>query len=162
MLTPRFKIPKTSVKSGALQRGYLLIEALVSILIFSTGILAIFSLQAASIQNSADAKYRADASFLANQIVGYMWGDRANLAAYVHQPGGVVCAPTGTPSTNANVTSWLADVNAVLPNSAGASQQITVNTTAGATNGTVTVTLCWNTPQNPANRSYTAIAQING
>jgi len=162
MLTPRLKIPKFHAKKSALQRGYLLIEALVSILIFSTGILAIFSLQAASIQNSADAKYRADASFLANQIIGYMWGDRANLAAYVHQPGGAACAPTGTPSTNTNVTSWLADVNAVLPNAAGARQQITVNTTPGATNGTVTVTICWNTPQSPANRSYTAIAQING
>ena len=105
MLTPRLKIPKFHAKQSALQRGYLLIEALVSILIFSTGILAIFSLQAASIQNSADAKYRADASFLANQIIGYMWGDRANLAAYQHRPGGVACAPTGDASSNTNVTS---------------------------------------------------------
>lgn len=158
MLTPRFQMPKTTIQPGALQRGYLLIEALVSILIFSTGILAIFSLQAASIQNSADAKYRADASFLANQIIGYMWGDRANLAAYQHRPGGVACAPTGDASSNTNVTSWLAEVNTTLPNAAATRHQITVNTATGA----VTVTLCWSTPQSPANRSYTAMAQING
>lgn len=160
MLTHRFQRLIKPCKISFVQRGYLLIEGLVSILIFSTGILAIFSLQVASIQNSSDAKYRADASFLANQIIGYMWGDRANLAAYAHQSGGVACAPTGGPAATANVTSWLAEVNAVLPNATAARQQITVNA-PGTAAGTVTVTLCWNTPQNP-NRSYTAIAQING
>jgi len=157
MLAPRIKIPKFHAKQSKLQRGYLMIEALVSILIFSTGILAIFSLQAASIQNSSDAKYRADASFLANQIIGYMWGDRANLAAYAHQSGGTACAPSGGASANANVTSWVAEVNRVLPNATSIRQQITVNTATGA----VAVTLCWNSPQSP-NRSYTALAQING
>jgi len=140
------------------QHGYLLIEVLVSILIFSTGILAIFSLQTVSIKNSSDAKYRADASFLANQIVGYMWGERSNLAAYAHRPSGSACNPSGTNSTNANVTSWLGEVSAALPDAASTRQQIIVDT---ATN-TVTVTVCWKAPQDSAYHPYTAIAQING
>ena len=153
-------MPRTlhSAKPKKIQRGYLLIEALVSILIFSTGILAIFSLQAASIKNSTDAKYRADASFLANEIVGYMWSDRANLSAYAHLASGSACSPSGTASTNANVTGWLSEVNGALPGAATTKQQIIVNTTTN----TVTVTVCWKSPQDTGYHPYTAIAQING
>lgn len=147
-----------STSARSKQSGYLLLEVLVSILIFSTGILAIFSLQTVSIKNSSDAKYRADASFLANQIVGYMWGERSNLAAYRHRPGGSACNSSGTDSSNTNVMSWLDEVSAALPGAADTRQQIIVDT---ATN-TVTVTVCWKAPQDSAYHPYTAIAQING
>lgn len=55
------------------QHGSMMLEALISILIFSIGILAIIGLQAASIKMSSDAKYRSDASFLASQLVAQMW-----------------------------------------------------------------------------------------
>lgn len=64
------------------QRGIVLLEGMIAILIFSFGILAIVGLQAASIRHTTDAKYRVDASFLANQSIGMMWADRTNLASY--------------------------------------------------------------------------------
>lgn len=158
MLMRRLPMPTTSTSPKLAQGGYLLIEVLVALLIFSTGILAIFSLQAASIQNSSDAKYRSDASFLANQIVGYMWGQRASLAAYSHRAGGSACSPSGSASTNANVSSWLLEVNNALPGAASNRQQIIVN----AATGMVTVTICWRAPNEPTDHSFTAIAQIQG
>jgi type IV pilus assembly protein PilV len=56
--------------------GSVLLEALVGILIFSIGILALVAMQAESIRNTTEAKYRNDASYLANQIIGRMWADR--------------------------------------------------------------------------------------
>ena len=134
------------------QRGSALLEALIAILIFSMGIIALMGLQAASIKNSIDAKYRADASYLVNQIIGQMWVDRANLDGYAHNPtAGAVCAPGGTASTNANVTSWLNQFttsasSSFLPGATSAKQQISV-TTPLANTRQVKVTVCWKGPQ---------------
>lgn len=64
------------------QGGVILLEALIAILIFSMGILAVIGLQAAAIKNTNDAKYRAEASYLANQIIGKMWVDTTNWSSY--------------------------------------------------------------------------------
>jgi type IV pilus assembly protein PilV len=55
------------------QAGVMLLEALIGILIFSLGILSLVALQATSIQLTSDAKYRTDASLLANRLIGQMW-----------------------------------------------------------------------------------------
>jgi type IV pilus assembly protein PilV len=60
----------------------MLIEALIGILIFSIGILALLGMQGAAIKNTTDAKYRSEAAYLATQVVGQMWVDMANLASY--------------------------------------------------------------------------------
>jgi type IV pilus assembly protein PilV len=60
----------------------ILIEALIGILIFSIGILALLGMQGAAIKNTTDARYRSEAAFLATQVVGQMWVDLANLASY--------------------------------------------------------------------------------
>lgn len=52
-----------------------LLESLIAILIFSMGILAVVGLQAAMIKNTNDAKYRAEASFIAQQKIGLIWAD---------------------------------------------------------------------------------------
>lgn len=121
------------------QSGVMMLEALIAILIFSLGILAIIGLQAASIRNSSEAKFRADASFLANQVISYMWADRANLAQYAHRPNGAVCEPSGGDSNNANVTTWLANVTNLLPGATNNMQSISVD----ALNRQVTVRVCW-------------------
>ena len=64
------------------QAGVMLIEALIGILIFSIGILALLGMQGAAIKNTTDARYRSEAAFLATQIVGQMWVDLNNLASY--------------------------------------------------------------------------------
>lgn len=73
------------------EQGSILIEVMVSILIFAFGLLGIIGLQANSIRATADAKYRADASHIANKVISDMWLDRTNLggfaAAGVSEPG---------------------------------------------------------------------------
>jgi Tfp pilus assembly protein PilV len=55
------------------QSGVMLLEALIAILIFSLGILSLVALQATAIQLTGDAKYRTDATLLANRLIGQMW-----------------------------------------------------------------------------------------
>jgi type IV pilus assembly protein PilV len=142
------------------QRGLSLLEGLISILIFSFGILGLVGLQGASIRNSVDAKYRADASYLANQIIGQMWADRdaTNLPTFVRQnyahgvAAGVApnaltnaCTTGASVSTNANMTNstwgWLVRVGQMLPGAAANRQQIAIQ------GNVVTVTVCWQAPQ---------------
>lgn len=128
------------------QRGSMMLEALISILIFSIGILAIIGLQAASIKMSSDAKYRSDASFLASQLVAQMWDSVAiatpsdgfqclaklprnqsdaytgfELNPYLGNYNGL--ASTG----GANFASWASAVATTLPN-ASASAVVTAIT----------------------------------
>ncbi len=63
------------------QHGVVILESLIAILIFSLGILALVGLQANMLQSTSDAKYRADASYLAQQKLGLMWSDPVNAAS---------------------------------------------------------------------------------
>lgn len=51
----------------------MLLEGLIAILIFSLGVLAVVGMQARSIGHASLAKYRNDASFAANKLIGLMW-----------------------------------------------------------------------------------------
>jgi len=74
------KLPRREISA---QQGVVLLEALVAILIFSMGVLALVGLQAAMIKNTSDAKYRSEASFIAQQWIGVMWSNPDNTVAYV-------------------------------------------------------------------------------
>ena len=147
------------------QQGSVLLEAFIAILLFSIGILGLVGMQAAAMKNSAEAKNRAEAAYLANQIIGQMWADNpANLASYAHNAAaGTACNAGGTASTNANVTAWLGNASTPgtvagnLPGATAALQQISI----GA-NNTVTVTVCWQKPGETTPHNYVGIAQING
>jgi type IV pilus assembly protein PilV len=70
----------------AQQQGVVLLEALIAVLIFSFGILALAGLQTMMIKNTDDAKYRAEATFIAQQKLGEIWTNAhnfGNLADYV-------------------------------------------------------------------------------
>lgn len=112
------------------QRGATLIEGLVAILIFSVGIIGIVGLQAASIQSTTQSKYRAEASFLANQLIGEMWADQANLASFATAGYG-------------RRAPWQARVVATLPN--GTANVVIVGNQA-------TVTVGWTGPDGVARR----------
>ena len=87
------------------QGGVMLIEALIGILIFSIGILALIGMQGAAIKNTNDARYRSEASYYATQIIGQMWVDIGNLAKYDKDYG-----PAHAPRDN-----WVTTVAAMLP-----------------------------------------------
>ena len=64
------KVPPAKI--GKKQSGIVLLEALIAILIFSLGILALVALQAMSIKLTGDARYRASAALLAGNLFSEM------------------------------------------------------------------------------------------
>jgi type IV pilus assembly protein PilV len=65
---------------SAPQGGYVLLEALIAILVFSIGILAMVGMQSASARYVTDAKFRSTAGYLVSQCLGQLWGaDRSTL-----------------------------------------------------------------------------------
>ena len=122
----------------------MLIEALIGILIFSVGILALMGMQAVSMRATIDSKYRSEASFLANEIVGIMWSDPANLANY----DSANCAST----TACNA--WLTKVAARLPGATGANAP-----TVTVASRQATVTVRWQR-QGDTVSQHNVVAQI--
>jgi type IV pilus assembly protein PilV len=108
------KIMHPSAAPKSTQRGVLLIEALVAILIFSVGVLAIVGLQANMLKNTADSKYRSEASYIAQARIGQMWADPANLASYIEAntdisallPGGKRTVTQPTPGQFTVTVGW--------------------------------------------------------
>jgi type IV pilus assembly protein PilV len=153
------------MRSMNLAAGATLLEVLIALLVFSFGVLGMIGMQAVSMKSSMDAKYRADAAFLANQLIGHMRvSDPATLALnFAHKPAGAACSPSGTAHGNAAnaatpIGAWLKQVVEVLPPHTSAfrdKQQIVV----GADN-LVTVRLCWQLPQETQEHNYSVTAQI--
>lgn len=117
-------------------RGIALIEALVGILIFTVGILGLVGLQASMMQAQGSAKYRADASALAGELIGMMWSDSANAANanLVNYASTADSTCTHTPCAQ-----WIAKVAASLP------KGIAV-IVPDASTGQATVTISWTLP----------------
>ncbi len=134
------------------QKGVMLLEALLGLLIFSLGILAVVGMQATAVRTVAESKYRMDASFLANEVMGNMWANRSNLALYAYAGG--------TPP--AVLANWTAKVESALPGAEANPPEIAI----GAGN-VVTVTIFWqhaeeaNQSPPPPPHQYRAIASIN-
>lgn len=130
------------------QSGVALLEALVGILIFSIGILALMGLQAQSIRNTVEAKYRNEAAYLANQVIGQMWVDRANLAGY--DTGG---------GANPNMVAWRTQVANTLPRIVVGGANTPTIVIAG---NQATVTVFWQLPgSDSVVRQFSVVAQIN-
>jgi type IV pilus assembly protein PilV len=172
------------VVTKTVQSGMALLEALIGILIFSLGILAMIAMQAASVNAVADAQYRIEAVNAANQLLSQIWVsvDRTNAAkteasteeslrksllTFEHQTGGVPasCDFTGAPTSNATVKAWLDHLNTggaggapILPGTKASMQQIEIDT--GVSNR-VTITLCWQAPNDTAPRRHTVVAYVN-
>lgn len=127
------------------QAGSVILEALIAILIFSIGILALVGMQATAINNVSDAKYRSTASFLANQIVGTVWATRQN--AFIANASNVMaatpdpsfaCNPCTSVNGNPYTQAWaVSGVAAELPNGAAS---------IAISGAVVTVTVSWQPP----------------
>ncbi|MBA3695736.1 MAG: prepilin-type cleavage/methylation domain-containing protein [Methylotenera sp.] len=111
---------KTKLFVKKQEQGAVLLEAMIAIVLFAMGILALTGLQATMIKSNSDNKYRSDASFLAQQSIGRMWADPSNLADFA----------------------GVSNVSSFLPNG--------TRTIVVAPRGLVTVTIDWQQPGNPA------------
>jgi len=112
------------------QSGVALLEALIAILIFALGLLGMAGFQAQSIKTQDESKKRADAAFIANQIVGDMWGVAPNALAS--------CAGEfAKGDTGCEDAPWGDRIEQGLP---GGTADVVVDGTE------VTITLTWKTP----------------
>jgi type IV pilus assembly protein PilV len=121
------------------QSGIALIEVLVALLIFMLGVLGLVGLQTSMTRAQTEAKVRADAVNLANDLIGRMWTDLNNLSAY-NASG---CA------SQTRCREWQDKVAAALPVGQGA-------VAFDATSGNVTVTISWTTPSGESHKYVTS------
>jgi len=121
-----------------------LTEVLVSTVIFSVGILGLLSANATAFSTFSDAKYRVDAALLADRLIGEMWVDRANVAAYAHAGGSY--------QTTDRIAPWMTELTNTLP---------AADATVAVIGTQVTVTVTW-APSGAQQRQHTAIATLQG
>lgn len=144
------------------QEGVMLLEALIGILIFSIGILALVAMQANAISNVANAQYRSEAAALADEILGQILMDRgpdntlATVDSYIYSGG-----TGGYPP----LSRWVTKVNR-LPGSSTYPSSIAVTTIASpGTNGPtkqVVVTVRWRAPTATLTSNHVAVGYISG
>ena len=141
------------------QAGVMLLEALIAILIFSVGILAIVGMQATAVQDLGEAKYRTQAAFLANRVISQMWGGMGNAPAGV-QANLTPYAYGGSGAVPPVLSDWVSTVNNSLPGATSFPPIIQVNL-----DNSVMVTVRWQAARDKANgaqpHSYRTIAYIN-
>jgi type IV pilus assembly protein PilV len=118
--------------SATTQKGAILLESLIAMLIFSMGILALVGLQAAMVSNTSDAKYRSLASHLAQQKLGELWADPTHIAA-ITEPVALAELPNG---------------------------QYTMSHTPAS--GEVRITITWQAPTDTTVHNITTNARIKG
>jgi len=165
-------------RNRAAQGGFFLIEALIAILIFSLGVLGLVAMGGAAIAAQSDAQYRTEAAALADEIASKISlnVDRYNaanayastaasiaatIAPFEHQPNGANCAFSGPASADQSVLDWVTKVTSAgtgLPGATATSQQIKIDT---ANFNRISVTICWQAPQDRAVRQHTLITYVN-
>ncbi len=133
----------------------MLLEAMIGILIFSLGVLALVAMQAVSISNVSNARFRTEAAFLANEIISAAWVDRgpasANLATYVY-PGG----------TAAPLTDWVNKVNTLMPQAGTYPPTVQVNPVVGNPAARqLIVTVRWRAPDAINESNHVAVGYIS-
>ncbi len=142
------------------QAGVVLIEALLGILIFSIGILALIGMQSVAVKNTSDARYRTEAAFLANGMLSQIRLDMAQVTQY----------------TDSNVTeyvprtTWRRRVEALLPgvNIASALRVPSIVIIPGPSfagdtlpPSQVTVTILWQQPGETQERRFEIVGFVS-
>jgi type IV pilus assembly protein PilV len=96
--------------------GAFLLEALIGILIFSFGILGIVSLQAQSLKITNDTQFRAEAVYLATELMSQMWTDDYTTlkANYDSKLGGAGYTLFKTKVKSQLGAAWVADPDVVF------------------------------------------------
>ena len=133
------------------QGGVVLIEAMIGILIFSLGVLALVAMQAVSTSNVSNARYRSEAAFLANEIAAAAWIGRGK--------DGVDIPKFVWPGGNNTTKLWVQKVETLLPQANVYPPTITA--VAGSARGyQLTITVRWKAPDALTPSNHVAIAYV--
>jgi type IV pilus assembly protein PilV len=125
-------------KSGSPSQGFALLEVLMSIVLFSIGVLGLLILHAKAMQFSIDSENRSRAAVLANELAGKMWAT------------GSVSLASGT------ITTWQTAVanttSSGLPSGTGS---------VAVASSVATITVTWTTPwQSSSEQSHSYVTQV--
>jgi type IV pilus assembly protein PilV len=153
----------------AREQGVMLIEALIAILIFSIGILAVVGMQATAIKNVTESKSRSEAAFLAGELMAQMWIDQ-NISPLPPQANtsNVTVANYNYPGSGnppARLKDWVDRVNKKLPGSTepGVIPKVTI-TNATSSGASVKIEIFWRLPEEASlglpPHSHTVMASI--
>ncbi len=139
--------PARLVRRAAQQRGVSMIELLVSLLIFSFGMLGLAGLQTRTLTFNQSSLFRSQATALTDDILDRMRADRVNALAgrWDLVDGTTASSITGTALYQTDLKDWKQQVEALLPvgvDNTPASASVTT-VTAGADAGTVTIVIKW-------------------
>lgn len=138
------------------QSGVMLLEVLIALLIFALGVLGLVGLQANAIKQSGQAKYRTDATLLANELIGQMWVSDRTF--------NTLSTAFDSATNGASYAAWKTKVEANLPGAGTYPPTVVVTqvaplpdivgttTTAStrAPSARVTITMRWKAPGEPA------------
>ena len=128
--------------SRSMQSGVSMIELLVSLLIFTFGMLGLAGLQTRSLTFNQSSLVRTQAAALTDDILDRMRTDRQNaIAGSWDTPLGTASSSiSGTTLAKTDLKDWKAQVEALMPASSG---QASIVTGTGANAGIVTVKIQW-------------------
>jgi type IV pilus assembly protein PilV len=137
--------------------GFMMIEVLLALVVFSTGILGLVAAQGMATKDASSARFRALASSLAADLVERMW--LSNRTAATLQ------ASYSSTSAGAGYSAWLAQVKASgLPGVTAYPPTVTFTTVAGAVGQTAssqaTIQVRWMAPGESKPHVYTTVTQL--
>lgn len=111
------RLPGSRRRASRAERGTALLEVLVSVLLFSFGLLGLIALEAKAINFSVDSEDRNRAAVFANEIASTMWltGSITPTAAQLGTWQTQIANPAGTGLANGTLT---ITPNVTIPNAA--------------------------------------------
>lgn len=144
---------KAMTRMRSRQRGSSLIEGLAAIVVFSFGMMGLAGLKASMMQQSAHAQLRAQASYLAEELLGLASADVANVDCYqITESGPPSC---GSAIAQGAVTEWRNRVLAALPGASSSPPTVTY-----AVDGTMTLTIRWQRPTESNEHRYVSTTNL--
>jgi len=142
----------------ATRTGFVMLEALVALLIFAIGILALVSTQSITVKDASSARYRSVAAALAGDLVSHMWMSDRTAAT--------LQASFGSDAAGNGYKAWLTRVEASgLPGVSDNPPQVTFSTVSGggtsATSSSLAeIKVSWQVPGDKSVHTYTTLAQL--
>lgn len=140
------------------QKGISLLEGLIALAVFSIGILGLGAFQLNSMKNSEQAGYRTIASYLSEEMIGYMMTDTNNPTQYVITNG------TCTTQANKRCTNWVSKVKKELPGVAALSMPTLTYYAADSGSrvaGDVEITIKWKKTNESDANIFSTVSNIN-